>query len=330
MMKRKYIIFTTLLTTIFLLAGCGKVSGPDLNTSKLESEISSSAINEPTEPESVQTETQQISQFDYSLVPEYSGNPYIEINDNKPYFTDDEKSAGTSSFENYCDLDSMGRCGTAYASVGQDIMPTEKRGEIGMIKPSGWHTVKYDCIADKYLYNRCHLIGYQLTGENANEKNLITGTRYLNVEGMLPYENMITDYVKETDNHVLYRVTPIFVKNELVARGVLMEAYSVEDSGAGVSFNIFCYNVQPGVTIDYQTGESEENDSADISSETISSTENQQETDSEYIVNTNSKKFHTTDCGNAASIADKNKEVTNKSRDELISEGYAPAKCCNP
>lgn len=326
MMKRKYIIFTTLLTTVFLLAGCGKVFGPDLNASKIESEISSPAINEPTEPESVQTETQ----FDYSLVPEYSGNPYIEINDSEPYFTDDEKSAGTSSFENYGDLDSMGRCGTAYASVGQDIMPTEKRGEIGMIKPSGWHTVKYDCIADKYLYNRCHLIGYQLTGENANEKNLITGTRYLNVEGMLSYENMVADYVKETNNHVLYRVTPIFVGDELVARGVLMEAYSVEDFGAGVSFNIFCYNVQPGVTIDYQTGESEENDSVDITSETLSSTENQQETDSEYIINTNSKKFHTTDCGNAASIADKNKEVTNKSRDELISEGYAPAKCCNP
>lgn len=330
MMKRKYIIFTTLLTTIFLLAGCGKVSGPDLDTSKLESEISSSVINEPTEIESAQTETPQISQFDYGLIPEYSGKPYVEINDNKPYFTDDEKLSGTSSFESYSDLDSLGRCGTAYASVGQDIMPTEKRGEIGMIKPSGWHTVKYDCIADKYLYNRCHLIGYQLTGENANEKNLITGTRYLNVEGMLPYENMVSDYVKETDNHVLYQVTPIFVGDEFVARGVLMEAYSVEDSGAGVSFNIFCYNVQPGVTIDYQTGESKENDDTDIVSETTNSSENQQETDSEYIVNTNSKKFHTTDCGNVASIADKNKEVTNKSRDELISDGYAPAKCCNP
>ena len=194
--------------------------------------------------------------FDIDSVPDYSGEPYIAVNDGVPYFTDDE--IADSSFETYSPLDRLGRCGAAAACVGRDIMPTEERGSIGSVKPSGWHTVKYDFVDGKYLYNRCHLIGYQLTGENANEQNLITGTRYLNVEGMLPFENMVADYVKETDNHVMYRITPIFVGTELVARGVLMEAYSVEDDGDGVEFCVFCYNVQPGVTIDYATGDSEE------------------------------------------------------------------------
>lgn len=189
-----------------------------------------------------------------SSIPDYSGSPYIEINGNEPFFSEDEYT--TSSFEYYADLDELGRCGTAYACVGTDIMPTEERGSIGQIKPSGWHTVKYDCVDGKYLYNRCHLIGYQLTGENANEKNLITGTRYLNVDGMLPFENMVADYVKETDNHALYRVTPIFEDDELVARGVLIEAKSVEDKGDGLTFCVYCYNVQPQISIDYKTGES--------------------------------------------------------------------------
>ena len=185
----------------------------------------------------------------------YSGKPYVEINQNVPYFADSELS--TTSYEYYSDLDSLGRCGVCIASVGQDIMPTEKRGDIGSVKPTGWHTVKYAGVVDgNYLYNRCHLIGYQLTGENANNKNLITGTRYLNVEGMLPFENMVADYVKETGNHVMYRVTPVFDGNNLLASGVLMEAKSVEDNGAGILFNVFCYNVQPGVTIDYATGDS--------------------------------------------------------------------------
>jgi len=187
-------------------------------------------------------------------IPAFSGNAYIAINDNTPYFDDAELSS--TSFESYSDLDSFGRCGVAYASVGQDLMPTEKRGSIGDVKPSGWHTVKYDSIDGKYLYNRCHLIGYQLTGENANVKNLITGTRFLNVEGMLPFENMVADYVKETGNHVQYRVTPVFDGDNLVASGVLMEAKSVEDGGAGVLFNVYCYNNQPGITIDYATGDS--------------------------------------------------------------------------
>lgn len=190
-----------------------------------------------------------------SEIPEYSGEPYIEINGNEPEFTEEDFSE--DSFEIYSELDSLGRCGTAYANVGTDLMPTEKRGSIGQVKPSGWQTVKYDIVDGKYLYNRCHLIGYQLSGENANKENLITGTRYMNVEGMLPFENMVADYVKETDHHVLYRVTPVFDGNDLVAQGVHMEAYSVEDQGDGISYNVYVYNVQPGISIDYATGESE-------------------------------------------------------------------------
>ena len=187
-------------------------------------------------------------------IPEYSGNAYIAINDNIPFFKEEDLTA--TSFENYSELDNLGRCGEATASVGKDLMPTEPRGEIGSVKPTGWQTVKYDNVEGKYLYNRCHLIGFQLTGENANKKNLITGTRYLNVTGMLPFENMVADYVKETGNHVLYRVTPIFKDDNLVADGVLIEAKSVEDNGEGILFNVYCYNVQPGIVIDYKNGES--------------------------------------------------------------------------
>ena len=189
-------------------------------------------------------------------LPSYDGSPYVELYHGQPSFTEEEK-AGTASWECYAELDLLGRCGSAMACIGRDLMPTEERGAIGMVKPSGWHTVRYDDVVDgKYLYNRCHLIGYQLSGENANEQNLITGTRYLNVVGMLPFEDLTADYVQETGNHVLYRVTPVFRGLELVARGVQMEAWSVEDNGAGVCFNVYCYNVQPGVEIDYATGES--------------------------------------------------------------------------
>ena len=189
-------------------------------------------------------------------LPDYDGSPYVELNDGQPTFTEEQK-AGKASYETYTPLDLLGRCGTAEACIGQNLMPTEERGAIGMVKPSGWHTVRYDGVVDgKYLYNRCHLIGYQLAGENANERNLITGTRYLNVVGMLSFEDQVADYVQETGNHVLYRVTPVFQGMELVARGVQMEAWSVEDDGAGVCFNVYCYNVQPGVEIDYATGES--------------------------------------------------------------------------
>lgn len=186
-------------------------------------------------------------------LPEYEGKPFVYLSDS-PNFGEDQLYP--ESFEYYSELDELGRCQYTKAIIGRDTMPTGERGQIGSVKPTGWHTVKYDCVDGKYLYNRCHLIGWQLTGENANESNLITGTRYLNVEGMLPFENMVADYIKETGNHVAYAVTPIFNGSELVARGVQMDAYSIEDAGEGISFSVYCFNVQPGVEIDYQTGES--------------------------------------------------------------------------
>ena len=192
--------------------------------------------------------------YNIGQIPEYSGKAYVTINNNKPNFKEEDKT--TKSFEKYSNLDSLNRCGVAYANVSKETMPTEERGRIGMIKPSGWHTVKYNNVDGKYLYNRCHLIGYQLTGENANEKNLITCTRYMNTVGMLEFENKVANYVKETNNHVLYRVTPIFEGNNLLASGTQMEAYSVEDQGKGIRFNVYVYNIQEGITIDYKTGES--------------------------------------------------------------------------
>lgn len=186
-------------------------------------------------------------------IPAYAGEPYVILNDNQPDFNLGDLT--TEEFEIYSNLDFLGRCGVAYANISPESMPTEERGEIGQIKPSGWQTVRYEFIDGKYLYNRCHLIGFQLAGENANEKNLITGTRYLNVVGMLPFENMVADYVEDTGNHVLYRVTPIYGGSDLVASGVQIEAISVEDEGEGICFNIYAYNVQPGVVIDYSTGE---------------------------------------------------------------------------
>jgi DNA-entry nuclease len=191
-------------------------------------------------------------------IPDFADSPYVEINNNIPNFSEEDYT--TQSFENYSELDSLGRCGIAYANICQELMPTEKRESISQVRPTGWQTAKYDFVDGKYLYNRCHLIGFQLAGENANEKNLITGTRYLNVTGMLPFENEVAEFVKNTDYHVLYRVTPIFYGDNLVASGVQMEAFSVEDSGNGVQFNVYCYNVQPGVTIDYATGNSSAQD----------------------------------------------------------------------
>lgn len=192
--------------------------------------------------------------YDIENLPKYDGNSYVIVNDNIPYFKEEEYT--TTSFEKYSELDLLGRCGVASANISKDLMPTEKRGSIGMIKPSGWHTIKYDHIDGKYLYNRCHLIGYQLTGENANEKNLITCTRSMNTKGMLQFENMVTKYIKDTGNHVLYRITPVFEGNNLVATGVEMEAYSVEDNGKGIKFNVFVYNIEDGIIIDYKTGDS--------------------------------------------------------------------------
>ena len=257
---------------------------------------------------------------DLAAIPEYTGSAYTVLNDNIPDFPEEDFTE--ESFETYSDMDSLGRCGVAYANIGEDLMPTTKRGSIGQVKPSGWHTVKYDSVDGKYLYNRCHLIGYQLTAENANEKNLITGTRYLNTEGMLPFENMVTDYIKETGNHVLYRVTPLFDGNNLVATGVQMEAESVEDKGDGILYNVFCYNIQPGITIDYKSGDSSENEDMPVQTEAASV--------SEFVLNTSSKKFHKPSCSSISKIKQENKEVYKGSRDALISQGYDPCKKCNP
>lgn len=256
----------------------------------------------------------------------YDGKPYVVINDNDPDFTDADMT--TTSFESYGELDGLGRCTTAFANIGKDLMPAEKRGSIGEVKPTGWQTAKYDNVDGKYLYNRCHLIGYQLTGENANEKNLITGTRYLNVDGMLPFENMVADYIKETNNHVLYRVTPVFSGDNLVASGVQMEAKSVEDNGDGILFNVYCFNAQPGIAIDYATGDSHQDDSivADASKSTTAAEANVQT----YVLNTNTKKFHKESCNSAKSMDASNKRIYTGSRQEIIDMGYEACGVCKP
>ena len=261
----------------------------------------------------------------------YTGKPYVEVNGNVPYFTDAEKS-NVTAFEQYSNLDALGRCGVAYANVCKELMPTEERGEIGNVRPSGWHTVNYHEYVDgNYLYNRCHLLGYQLTGENANEKNLITGTRYLNVVGMLPFENKIADYVKAKGNHVLYRVTPIFEDNNLVASGVLMEAYSVEDQGAGVCFNVYCYNAQPGIVIDYATGDSELSaDATPVQNQAVSSPTTSEKVEAGYVLNTNTKRFHNPSCSSVTDMKEKNKQSYQGSRQDLINQGYKPCGRCNP
>lgn len=291
-----------------------------------------------------------------SSVPAYAGKAYVIVNNNIPTFSASDKK-NTSAFERYSNLDNLGRCGVAYANVCQEIMPTEPRGEIGMIKPSGWKTIRYDdIIADRYLYNRCHLIGYQLTAENANEKNLITGTRYMNVSGMLPFENMVADYVKETGNHVLYRSTPVFKGNELVARGVQIEAYSVEDDGDGICFNVYCFNIQPGIVINYADGSSQEGDPAKAATTTKVTTKKATTTpvratttkkattttkktttkaqtptpNCNYIANVNSYKFHRPNCGSVKNMKESNKLYFTGSRDELIAKGYSPCKNCKP
>lgn len=307
-----------------------------------QSDAPSASQGQQTES-SAPTEITTASSFSLSDVPAYSGKAYTSVNGNVPYFTAAELT--TTSFETYSDLDTLGRCGVTYACIGQDLMPTEERGSIGMVKPTGWHTVRYDGFVDgNYLYNRCHLIGYQLTGENANTKNLITGTRYLNIEGMLPFENMVADYIQETNNHVLYRVIPIFEGNNLLANGVLMEGYSVEDKGAGVSYCVFAYNVQPGIEIDYATGESkladgaqqEEQKTATVTPTPSPEPEKQEPvtgseaSQAEYILNTNTKKFHYPTCSSVNDMKDKNKQEFFGTRDEAISNGYSPCGRCKP
>ncbi len=253
-------------------------------------------------------------------IPPFSGDAYCVLNDNVPEFT--EADMTTKAFEQYAPLDRLGRCGSAMACLGRELMPTEDRGSISSVKPSGWVQAEYDFVDGGNLYNRCHLIGFQLTGENANERNLITGTRFLNIEGMLPFENMVADYIQETGNHVLYRVTPIFTDDCLVAEGVRMEALSVEDNGAGICFHIYAYNYQPNVLIDYKTGES----IPDYRDEFTPS----KEQTNYFILNIKSKKFHLPDCKQARNIYVENCKEFVGDRETLLSMGYAPAGCCNP
>ena len=292
-------------------------------------------------------------------VPEFSGEPYVALAGWQPDFSEEDLT--TETFEIYSPLDALGRCGVAYANISPETMPTEERGEIGMVKPSGWHTVKYDCVDGKYLYNRCHLIGYQLAGENANECNLITGTRYLNVKGMLPFEDQVANYVRQTGNHVLYRVTPVYNGMDLVARGVQMEAMSVEDWGEGVCFNVYVYNAQPGVAIDYATGESWLTEEAPaeletpqnttektgpVSEESLASGETSvlpeeggektdettqgEPTGETYILNNRSMRFHLPSCSGAADIKESNRATDMGDREELIAQGYVPCGQCKP
>lgn len=270
--------------------------------------------------------------FDLSSVPEFDGTPYVNINDGKPEFTDEEITA--ESYEFYSELDVLGRCGVTHACIGRDLMPTDDREEIGSVYPSGWkyngksNNNKYDTtlVEAGYIYNRCHLIGFQLAGENANEKNLITGTRYLNIEGMLPFENMIADYVKETGNHVMFKVTPIYNGNDLVPKGVHMMGYSVEDEGKGISFNVYAYNAQPGIEINYATGENW------LSGEELqTTTTTTQDPDTvTYVLNTNSKKFHKhgSSCGD--DIKAENRDTYTGNRQNLLDQGYTPCGTCKP
>ena len=382
--NNKLSYFLTLLLCLCMLVGCGSGAATQVMLKAEDSETESyvetvqteSAENDPGDETEIQTaaeteiqdaaqvqsddskqkvvHTGTASAFNAADVPAYSGEPYTAVNNNKPYFTSDNLT--TEAFENYSELDALGRCGVAYVNVCLETMPTEKRGSISEVKPTGWHSVKYDNVDGKSLYNRCHLIGYQLTAENANQQNLITGTRYLNVDGMLPFENMVADYVKETDNHVLYRVTPIFTGDNLVADGVLMEGYSVEDEGDGICFCVYAYNVQPGITIDYATGDSwlsSEKGNSDSSSggnsavsqsaadksgtqqaavqtELVKETSAPVSTGTEYILNTNTKKFHYPSCSSVKQMKASNKKEYTGSRDDLIAQGYDPCKKCNP
>lgn len=374
--NNKLSYFLTLLLCLCMLVGCGSGAATQVMLKAEDSETESyvetvqteSTENDPGDETEIQAAAQvqsddskqkvvhtgTASAFNAADVPAYSGEPYTAVNNNEPYFTSDNLT--TEAFENYSELDALGRCGVAYANVCLETMPTEKRGSISEVKPTGWHSVKYDNVDGKSLYNRCHLIGYQLTAENANQQNLITGTRYLNVDGMLPFENMVADYVKETDNHVLYRVTPIFTGDNLVADGVLMEGYSVEDEGDGICFCVYAYNVQPGITIDYATGDSwlsSEKGNFDSSSggnsavsqsaadksgtqqaavqtESVKETSAPVSTGTEYILNTNTKKFHYPSCSSVKQMKASNKKEYTGSRDDLIAQGYDPCKKCNP
>lgn len=321
--------FISLFVTLCLglsLCGCAATNGSDADAG-VSSDTAAIAASSSDNRQEYKTTAVSESTFDYAQVPEFNGTASVQINDNAPYFTADDIAYAKSNpgFESYGEQDHLARCTACWASVGAETMPAEgeERDEIGQVKPSGWHTVKYDSVDGKYLYNRCHLLGWQLTDENANIDNLITGTRYLNIEGMLPYENNVAAYVKRTGNHVLYRVTPVFMNDELVARGVLMEARSFEDDGAGLSFCVWCYNVQPGIDIDYVDGNSSEAHSEVVSSE-------DQPQMRSYILNTKSGKFHLESCSQVEKMSSANKKEVESTREGMIASGYTPCGTCNP
>ncbi len=320
-------LLVLLLSLCLLFSGCAGIEATK-NTAEEPTVTKSESTASKADPTESASEDSVI--FSPDQIPAYADDPFISLHNNEPYF--DIADYAAKSFETYSELDELGRCGTVMACVGKDLMPTEKRGNISSVKPSGWHSVQYDFVDGGSLYNRCHLIGYQLSGENANERNLITGTRSMNTEGMLPFENMVADYVKETGNHVLYRVTPVFQGNDLVARGVVMEAKSMEDNGDGVCFCVFAYNNEPGVTIDYATGASS------LSSAPAATTTQKQTTTRKpvltgtgsYILNTNTKKFHYPSCSSVKQMKESNKWEYSGSREEIIGMGYDPCKRCNP
>lgn len=287
------------------------------------------------------TKATEVVEVGMEDIPEYSGSAYVVINNNKPYF--DVNNLDNKSFENYWDLDELGRCTGAVACLGYDLMPTEGRGNISEVKPSGWQSVRYDFVEQKNLYNRCHLIGFQLSGENANECNLITGTRYMNVQGMLPFENSVAQYIRENHNHVYYMVRPIYESNELVAQGVLIEAYSVEDNGKGICFNVFCYNVQPGVVIDYSDGSSyadgsvvveknEEGSSTRYNGKSAKSiaSELYDKNGNNYVLNTRRMKIHRPECNSVSDMSPENTYEIKAYLQVLIDAGYSPCQNCKP
>lgn len=335
MSKSKLKTLIPVLLSCLALSGCFESPMPMLHIKETEttSEINESKTESESDKKSAYDDLESSPMLDtfyiedlYNTVPKYEGDAFYILNDNKPYFSNEDLSGCYLPFEYYSDLDELGRCGVSFACIGTETMPTEERESISEVTPSGWNNKEYDFVDGGWIYNRCHLIGFQLTGENANEKNLITGTRYMNTEGMLPFENMVADYIKETGQHVLYRVTPVFYEDDLVASGVVMEAMSVEDNGEDILFNVYCYNVQPGIDIDYRTGDNML--SADIESDTDPNQTDKE--DVEYILNTRSKKFHLPDCSGAENISENNKETYYGKKSELLENGYSPCGVCHP
>ena len=360
----------SIIALLFLLAVCSMAMGCDLTDSsddaassgeKTEQAADATEDNEATEDENRDAQDEQdpadseessaegSHAIDPDKLPEWDGEPSIEINGGDPSFTDSELSAiKKQTEEDLSALDDQGRCGDVSACVSSETMPEGERDSIGMIRPAGWHLVKYDFVEGKYLYNRCHLIGWQLTGLNAEERNLITGTRYLNVDGMLPYENQVADFAESSDLHVAYRVEPVYKGDELIARGVHIEAESIEDKGESLAFNVYCYNVQPYVDIDYKTGESTADSDAPDSAESSDSSANQSgsssgsgssqnagagsqdSTEQTYILNTNTKRYHLQGCRSLSQMKDKNKRTFHGSKKELSRMGYQPCGNCNP